>query len=73
VEIVSPNDTYSKVTEKVDLYLEDGVRMVWVIDPQRSKVTVYTADQQTTLGEEHTLSGGDVIPGFELTIRALFE
>jgi Uma2 family endonuclease len=73
VEIVSPNDTYSKVTDKVDLYLEDGVRLVWVIDPQRSKVTVYTADEQTTLGEDDSLSGGEALPGFEITIRTLFE
>ena len=73
VEIISPNDSYSKVTDKVDLYLEDGVRMVWVIDPQRSKVTVYTSDEQTTLGEDDSLSGREVAPGLALAVSQLFE
>lgn len=34
IEIVSKNDRYSDINDKVMLYLADGVRLVWVIDPQ---------------------------------------
>jgi len=33
VEVISRNDNYTDVDEKVDLYLADGVKMVLMIDP----------------------------------------
>jgi Uma2 family endonuclease len=75
VEVISPTDRMTKVTKKVDLYLRDGVRLVWLIDPEIPQVTVYRSDsnQQTRLGIEDTLSGEDVLPGFELPLSNLFE
>ncbi|MDX1990939.1 MAG: Uma2 family endonuclease [bacterium] len=75
VEIVSPNDRYSDIDEKVDAYLADGVRLIWVIDPQRRKATIHTPinDQPLHLKGDTLLSGGDVLPGFEIRLSALFE
>ncbi len=77
VEVVSPNDNLWELDEKVDLYLADGILLVWVIDPQRKKVSVYTpaaphTRQQTNLKSGDTLTGGDIIPGFEIAIDAIF-
>lgn len=75
VEVVSPNDLYSELQEKVDGYLADGVQLVWVVDPQRRKVVVYTTDSdtQTTLGDHATLTGDDVLTGFSVPVTNLFE
>ncbi|MBC7869484.1 MAG: Uma2 family endonuclease [Chitinophagaceae bacterium] len=75
VEVVSPNDHYSEIDEKVDVYLADGVRLIWVIDPQRRKATVHTpdSDQPLHLKGDAVLNGGDVIPGFEVLLPKLFE
>ncbi len=75
VEVVSPNDRYTEIQDKIDGYLADGVRLVWLVDPQRHKVVVYTADsdQQTTLSERDTLTGGDVLPGLNVPVKSLFE
>ena len=43
VEVVSPNDLYSEVEEKVDDYLAAGVRLVWVIDPPTRTAHVHRA------------------------------
>lgn len=74
VEVVSPTDRYTKINRKVDGYLRDGVRLIWVIDMSRRTVTVHTqgSKQATTMIADETLSGGDVLPGFAVEVRALF-
>ena len=74
VEVISPNDIYGEVDEKVNRYLADGVRLVWVINPRTRSVQVHRADsiQSVRLTEEHTLDGRDVLPGFETSVEDLF-
>ncbi len=73
VEVVSPSDHYSRIHTKVRHYLERGVRMVWVVDPEDRSVTVYRSRQQAAiLYEADTLGGDDVVPGFVCPVAALF-
>jgi Uma2 family endonuclease len=72
-EVVSPNDLYTEVEEKVAEYLEAGVRLVWVINPATRMVRVHRADGTVTdLGENDELTGEDVIPGFRCHVGDLF-
>ena len=80
VEVVSPNDDLGELDEKVNLYLTDGVRLVWVINPNKVNVSIYTlislqpfTKQQTTLKVGDTLTGGEIIPGFDIPVAILFE
>jgi Uma2 family endonuclease len=73
VEIVSKNDSYSDVQDKVETYQADGVRLIWVIDPIRRKVDVYEGSQRATLSESDSLTGGGVIPGFAMLVSRLFD
>jgi Uma2 family endonuclease len=75
VEIISPTDKTPDVDKKTTRYLEDGVRVVWVIEPEGKTVTIHTtgSKQPTRLTAEDTLNGGDVIPCFEVAIARLFE
>src|SRR3970040_944163 len=41
VEVISPNDIYTDVDEKVDRYLADGVRLIWVVNPRTGSVQVH--------------------------------
>src|SRR5262245_39455225 len=41
VEVLSPDDRPSEITEKVSEYLTSGVCLVWVIDPDERTVTTY--------------------------------
>lgn len=72
VEVLSPNDSFSETQEKVTAYLRDGVKLIWVVDPIRKRVTVYQGDRFTTLTEADTLNGGEVVEGFELELKTLF-
>src|SRR5262249_37670372 len=64
-EVVSPNDTYYEVEQKVREYLEAGVRLVWVINPALRRVRVHRRDGTVTdLGENDELSGEGVVAGF---------
>ena len=61
------------MARKLDDYFRAGVRIVWYVDPKKRTVRVYTApDRSTVLRENQTLDGGDVLPGFSLSIREWF-
>jgi Uma2 family endonuclease len=59
---------------KVADYLAAGTRRLWVIDPESQTVTVYTSLlAPKRLGEEETLEGDDVVPGFRVRVGEIFE
>jgi len=73
VEVVSPSDSASDVHDKVLVYLEAGVRLVWVAAFRRRSVTVYAPDRTArVLVEGDALDGGDVLPGFRVAVADLF-
>lgn len=75
VEIVSPEDKATELDEKIDLYLADGVNLVWIVYPERHKVMVYTpdTDHPQILRVEDDLKGGELMPGFSLPLSELFD
>lgn len=74
VEVVSPDDRFSEVTEKADSYLKAGVKLVWVIEPRARKAFVFRKSKDVVhLNEKDALSGEDVLPGFALPLAELFE
>ena len=73
VEVVSPNDLFAAVTNKVSEYLAAGVRLVWVIDTATRMVYVYHREGGgEILMQDNTLSGGDVVEGFQCRVADLF-
>jgi len=73
VEVISPNDTYYEVAAKVDEYLDAGVKLVWLINPQnRSLEIIDSQGTRQRLNANDELTGDDVLPGFRCAIRNLF-
>jgi Uma2 family endonuclease len=73
VEVVSPNDYYYEVQEKVEEYLRAGVRLVWIIDPNTRSAEILRLDGSTArLREGDPLDGEDVLPGFHCPLGDLF-
>jgi Uma2 family endonuclease len=69
VEIVSPGDSLIDLEDKVDLYLQNGARMVWVINPRSRRATIYRPDQRVqVIQADEALDGGDVLPGFSCVL-----
>ncbi len=74
LEVVSPSDTPEAVQDKVQEWLEAGVLVVWVADPERRVIEVYRADgTKQTLTVQDTLTGEPVLPGFQLPVSEVFE
>ncbi|MDW7993994.1 MAG: Uma2 family endonuclease [Gemmatales bacterium] len=73
VEVLSPSDRPNDVARKVQQYLRAGIEMVWVVEPQDRTVAVYRRGREPqVLGENETLSGEDVLPGFSVSVADLF-
>lgn len=73
VEVVSPNDRYTDVEEKVMEWLDAGARMVVVVNPRQQAVTVYRSPGDVAvLRGDDVLQGGDVVPGWSVPVRELF-
>jgi Uma2 family endonuclease len=72
-EVLSPDDRATEVAEKVTWWIEHGVRLVWVVDPENRSVAVHLPNGQSQrLRTSDKLGGGEVLPGFELMLTELF-
>jgi Uma2 family endonuclease len=74
VEVISPTDTDEEVEAKVLDYLQSGTRLVWVIRPRTRTVTAYRSlSNIRLLTDRDTLEGGDILPGFVVKVKDIFE
>ena len=72
-EIVSPNDLYYEVEEKVREYRAAGVGLIWVVNPPTRTVLVRRPDGSAAeVGENGELDGEQVLPGFRCRVSELF-
>jgi Uma2 family endonuclease len=73
VEVVSPNDTYYEVEQKVHEYLRAGVSLVWVVNPPTRMVRIHRpGGSLTDLEGQQDLTGENVLPGFRCRVADLF-
>jgi Uma2 family endonuclease len=73
VEVLSPDDAWSDLMEKLDEYFTCGVKVVWVADLRTRQVYVYqSVTNVERFTEKDTLTGSDVLPGFSVSIAELF-
>ena len=74
VEVLSPYDRWSNVTQKLREYFAIGVRLVWVADPEAAVVFAYRSlTDMREFKTEDTLTADEVLPGFSASVAALFE
>ena len=72
VELMSPSDRISQTKRKMRMWIDSGVRLGWMIDPDRQIVYVYSGEGIETLEKPHTLSGDPVLPGFVLDLERIW-
>ena len=73
VKVISQNDLYTEVEEKIADWLNAGTRMVTVVNARRRNVKVYrSVNEVQVLGENEPLDGGDVVPGWTLLVQDMF-
>jgi Uma2 family endonuclease len=70
IELRSASDNLATLREKMSEYLDAGVQLAWLINPQQQQVEVYQQQQQVKLINLPTqLSGEEVLPGFKLSLE----
>jgi Uma2 family endonuclease len=73
VEVISPNDVYTEVEEKVAAWLEYGVIIVVVVNPRQRTVKVHRSlTDVVILTRQDVLKLEDILPGWQLEIQAIF-
>ncbi len=72
VEVVSPSNKADDIHLKVMQLLNAGTRLVWLVYPESRTVVTQTAEVARTLREDDMLSGGEVLPGFEIRVGDIF-
>ncbi len=73
VEVLSKSNTEREMQDKLDEYFAGGTRLAWIIDPQSRSARIYHApDEFTAVDATGSLTGGEVLPGFELKLQDLF-
>ncbi len=74
VELRSPTDTIAQLKEKMEEYIANGAKLGWLIDPKNKTVTVYKPNQQPiALQVPLSISGEDVLPGFVLDLKPVWD
>ena len=74
VEVLSPSNTRLEMTRKLHEYFAGGCRLAWYFPYHQRVVRVYTdAATVRTFHDDDVLDGGDVLPGFTLRLRDLFD
>jgi Uma2 family endonuclease len=74
VEVISPSNTRKEMQIKLKEYFLGGVKLVWLIYPEKRTAEAYTApDKVTEIAADGSLDGGKVLPGFRLRLAKLFE
>lgn len=73
IELRSKSDRLLTLQRKMKEYIENGVRLGWLIDTTEKKVHVYRADKTTEiLDNPAKVSGEDVLKGFELDLTEIW-
>ena len=74
IELRSQSDSLSKLKEKMQEYIENGVSLGWLIDPQEKQIFVYRAGKEVEVLENSTaISGEPLLQGFVLNLKEIWE
>jgi Uma2 family endonuclease len=74
IKLRSASDSAKDLRDKMKDYMDNGVRLGWLINPQEKTVEVYrTGKMVEVLRLPKSLSGEDVLPGFVLSLEEVLE
>lgn len=74
IEVRSPSDALEAQQDKMkDVWIANGVRLAWLLDPTEATAWIYRADgsTDTVTGFDKVLSGEELLPGFAFAMEVL--
>lgn len=73
VELRSSSDSIKTLREKMHEYIDTGVRLGWLIDPQTRTVEIYEPGEEVEiLYNPEAVAGDPVLPGFLLNLKKVW-
>ncbi len=73
IELVSESDDLADTQAKMREYIDNGLRLGWLINPQKKQVEIYRLNKDVeVLNSPKNLSGEDILPGFILDLANIF-
>lgn len=78
VEVASPSNSPREMLTKVESYIASGTKLVWVIYPKEKIIDVWRSAGDSGLHKQKfdltsTLDGGEILPGFSLPVKDVFQ
>jgi Uma2 family endonuclease len=72
IEVIARGESEMALRQKQLSLIAAGTKIVWIVYPDSETVTQFKPDNEKMFKSGDTLSGGDVLPGFELPVREIF-
>lgn len=73
IEVLSKSNRRGEMRRKLREYFESGVSLVWYVDPATETAEAFTSvDDSIKLTKDQSLDGGNVLPGFKLSLADIF-
>ena len=73
MELVSESDDVEDTRKKMREYIENGLKLGWLINPKDKQVEIYRIGKEVEiLDSPKSLSGEDVLVGFNLDLEVIF-
>ena len=73
IELMSPTDDLVELQQKMVEYIDCGVKLGWLINPDDKQVEIYRIGQEKeVLNSPKTLSGEDVLPKLIVDLSDIF-
>jgi len=73
IELKSATDSLNTLQAKMLEYRASGVKLGWLINPQKQQVEIYRLGQELeVLQAPSSLSGEEILPGFVLNLSSIF-
>ncbi|MEC4989749.1 MAG: Uma2 family endonuclease, partial [Oscillatoria sp. PMC 1068.18] len=70
---MSPNDTLKATQDKMKEYLENQVKLGWLLNPKTRSVEIYRLGEAVeVLANPTEISGENVLPGFVLKLAIIW-
>lgn len=74
IEVLSPDDRPGAITRKIARYMQAGVPLLWVVDPEARQLTAWRPGASPeTFGADDSVSAAPLLPGFALKVGDLCE
>lgn len=74
VEVMSPDDSWTMIQEKLAEYFAAGVQVIWIVDPKLEQLHSYRAVNEIEIFQiDDTVTCEDLLPGFAMALREVFE